>query len=168
MNQQQGDGAVVRGRLPAAGVVRRGRRAGRVGHGRAAPRDAGLARGRPVPAVPRALHLERARHDGEEAAGPAPAPLPLVRRGRVRRVLAAPPAAARHGLRVPAARVRRLLRHAAPRAVSARSLFTYIEGDIRNADSTIELYLPIFSKNPIYSPNNKNTVIFAICCTGLP
>lgn len=60
---------MVRGRVRAAGVVRRGRRAGRVGDGRGAPRDARVARGRPVPAVPRALHLERARHDGEEAAG---------------------------------------------------------------------------------------------------
>lgn len=59
---------MVRGRLPAAGVVRRGRRAGRVGDGRAAARDARVARGRPVPAVPRALHMERARYDGEEAA----------------------------------------------------------------------------------------------------
>lgn len=49
---------MVRGRVPAAGVVRGGRRAGRVGDGCAAAGDAGLARGGPLPAVPRAVHME--------------------------------------------------------------------------------------------------------------
>lgn len=46
------------------------------------------------------------------------ASLPLVRRGGVRHVLAAPPAAARHGLRVPTACLHRLLWHFEARAVS--------------------------------------------------
>lgn len=89
---------MVRGRLRAAGVGGRGRRAGRVGDGRAAARDARLEGGRPVPDLPRALHMERARHDGDEAVRVAAAPLPLVRGCGVRDVFAAPAAAARHGL----------------------------------------------------------------------